>query len=562
MKPHPRRARVGGVGISRRGNRRTPTCLSEALESRILLSPLTWTAGVALPAPRGGAAAVDLGGTLLVLGGGTTTVNSFSEYLQAWRTATPLDLSRSFLGVAPVSGALLVYGGSTGHTPLPDALSYSPSNADLTQDASPMSTARAHLGSAGDGTYAYAIGGLGERNAPLASTERYNPANDSWSPIAPLPQALSGLSAINDGAGHLLTFGGAGANGAPMSVAYRYTIASNTWDALPPMPLAEHDGTALLGPNGKVYVIGGISASGVTATVQTFDLASGTWATETSLPYPVSSAAAATDSQGHLVVIGGFDATGAPLATVSLSQRLNAPDQAPVFTSALPAGTSVVVGNPFTYHVTADANPQATFALLSAPQGMTIDPLTGVIGFTPGPNDIGTQTVTVRATNFAGQADQTFSFAVEMPAPTNVSARGVGPHSIALSWSPPAGIPADGYYRIYERHFIHDPRGSGGSYYYTLIGDHITTTAVTISGFNPGTFHTFLVQAATPQGASSVRSAPAGAETYSATSDFAELLLIAQNYGQPGSWAQGDLNGDGTVDFNDLLLLAQSYGPI
>ena len=261
-------------------------------------------------------------------------------------------------------------------------------------------------------------------------------------------------------------------------------------------------------------------------------------------------------------MIGGFDSAGAPLTSVTLSQQLNAPDQAPVFTSALPAGTSVVVGNPFTYHVTADANPQATFSLVTAPQGMTLDPITGLISFTPGAADIGTQTVTVRATNFAGQTDQTFSFAVLIPAPTGVSARGVGPHSIALSWSPSSDILADGYYRIYERHFIHDPRGSGGSYVYALIAADVTATAVTISGLNPATVHTYLVQAATPQGAASVRSAPATAETYTATTYFAELLLIAQNYGRPGSFAQGDLNFDGTIDFADLLLLAQTYNGV
>ena len=42
--------------------------------------------------------------------------------------------------------------------------------------------------------------------------------------------------------------------------------------------------------------------------------------------------------------------------------------------------------------------------------------------------------------------------------------------------------------------------------------------------------------------------------------DFNYLLTLAQHYGQQGTFAAGDLNGDGQVNFNDLLILAQSYG--
>lgn len=42
--------------------------------------------------------------------------------------------------------------------------------------------------------------------------------------------------------------------------------------------------------------------------------------------------------------------------------------------------------------------------------------------------------------------------------------------------------------------------------------------------------------------------------------DFAYLLTIGQNFGRSGTFATGDLTGDGRVDFDDLLLAAQSYG--
>jgi hypothetical protein len=45
--------------------------------------------------------------------------------------------------------------------------------------------------------------------------------------------------------------------------------------------------------------------------------------------------------------------------------------------------------------------------------------------------------------------------------------------------------------------------------------------------------------------------------------DFADLLLVAQNYGLGGrTFTQGNVNysADGIVDFDDLLMLAQRYG--
>lgn len=41
--------------------------------------------------------------------------------------------------------------------------------------------------------------------------------------------------------------------------------------------------------------------------------------------------------------------------------------------------------------------------------------------------------------------------------------------------------------------------------------------------------------------------------------DFSYLLLLAQHYGQPATFAADDLNADGFANFDDLLLLAQNY---
>jgi hypothetical protein len=41
--------------------------------------------------------------------------------------------------------------------------------------------------------------------------------------------------------------------------------------------------------------------------------------------------------------------------------------------------------------------------------------------------------------------------------------------------------------------------------------------------------------------------------------NFADLVNLAQHYGQPGDWSQGDFTYDGVVNFADLIKLAQNY---
>jgi hypothetical protein len=50
-------------------------------------------------------------------------------------------------------------------------------------------------------------------------------------------------------------------------------------------------------------------------------------------------------------------------------------------------------------------------------------------------------------------------------------------------------------------------------------------------------------------------------ETDAATVNFADLVFLAQRYGQAGDdWLTGDFTGDGVTNFNDLVRLAQHYG--
>jgi uncharacterized repeat protein (TIGR02543 family) len=82
-------------------------------------------------------------------------------------------------------------------------------------------------------------------------------------------------------------------------------------------------------------------------------------------------------------------------------------DEIPVISSI--SEQWLLVGVPFTYDVDASGDPATTYSLTSAPNGMVIDSVTGVISWTPSAAQEGSRSVTVRATNSAGSADARFT---------------------------------------------------------------------------------------------------------------------------------------------------------
>ena len=42
--------------------------------------------------------------------------------------------------------------------------------------------------------------------------------------------------------------------------------------------------------------------------------------------------------------------------------------------------------------------------------------------------------------------------------------------------------------------------------------------------------------------------------------NFADFLVLSENFGQDGAWREGDFDGDGTVGFPDFLALAENFG--
>jgi N-acetylneuraminic acid mutarotase len=479
----------------------------EALESRDLPAPLIWLSGVSLPYARAAADAISLQGSNLFVLGGTVSGSSSTSVvnLNPSGTATSwashsgdfgLPDPRTSLGVGTLpNGHILVFGGTgdAGSSVLDYDL-----GAGNPVSKQAMSTARSQLAYATDSNHPYAIGGRGGSGTVLASVERYDYSSNTWTTLSPLPLGHYAFTAVSDGNGHIYTFGG-GTTTAASSVSadvYQYTIATDTWTAVAPMTVATRESTAVFGPNGKIYVVGGSDGSSTIATVQVYDPASNTWTTDTNLAVAVRDAAAAIDSLGRLDVIGGYDATGAPVANNYKTQRLNIPDAVPAITSS-PVTTAPVLGS-YVYQVTATGNPDPSFALTTAPDGMTMDSVTGRITWSPALGQLNTTyPVTVQASNSLGQATQTYNVTVRdttpPSTPTNVQVTDIQPTSATLTWNPSTDDVAVAGYNVYQAVWHGYPHG-GGYWTYGLRAT-ATGTTVTVGGLNPLNTYTFTVTA-------------------------------------------------------------------
>ncbi|MCP5443670.1 MAG: putative Ig domain-containing protein [Chromatiaceae bacterium] len=101
--------------------------------------------------------------------------------------------------------------------------------------------------------------------------------------------------------------------------------------------------------------------------------------------------------------------------TQSFTVKVDDVNEAPSITST--PVTEATQGQPYSYDVEAtdpDAGDTLTFSLVTAPVGMTIDPASGLIGWTPSNAQVGDNAVTVKVTDSGGLSDtQSFTVTVD-----------------------------------------------------------------------------------------------------------------------------------------------------
>ena len=288
----------------------------------------------------------------------------------------------------------------------------------------------------------YSIGGAmgAGTTAGTASVERYSATTNSWTTLAPLPQARIGATATYDGHGHIIVIGGIDPTTSAATVSvFSYDIATNLWSQLADAPIGTQTGrVAQLGADNLIYVIGGAG----TTQVFVYDSAADAWFSGPVLGISRATPAVALGNDGFIYVMGGDNAANGNngLATTETFDTGSA--VAPQIVSFLGfGGATVQVGNLFSYKAIALGNPRPAFSLAAAPAGMTINAATGVLAWVPVANQVGNQTVTVRATSTAGIAEQTFAITVTpIPLPPGDTTPPTAPASITIVHRTPTTV--------------------------------------------------------------------------------------------------------------------------
>ena len=414
-------------------------------------NPQVWSAAPGLPGSRRLAVGLNQSGTLLCLGGlplkgGRDIVNALAPgaaaFLEVQRLPNPTiglgagidSLNRVivFGGIEPganaanTNGFVYTTGGGAGAAIATKSFAVH----DFAFATDHLHRLYSIAGATGAGTA-----------AGSANVERYDAATNSWTTLAPLPEARVSALGTYDGHGHVVAIGGIEpVSGLPKTTVFSYDIAANTWSQLSALPIGSSAGcTAALGADGLVYVIGGTNS----ATVLVFDTVADAWYAGPPMSTARGNPAVALGNDGFLYAMGGDNAANGNngLATTEKidTNILLTPQiiSGPGF-----PGTTVPIGTLFSYKVIALGNPRPTFSLISGPTGMTINSVSGLLTFTPAANQVGNSTVVVRATSAQGIAEQTFTVTVPPPpgdvtpptAPASITLVFRNSNSVTLTW--------------------------------------------------------------------------------------------------------------------------------
>ena len=230
-----------------------------------------WTTKTPMPTARFAHSTSVVDGKIYVIGGvsaaytsGLSIVEEYDPVTDNWTTKTPMPTARFAHSTSVVDGKIYVIGGTASssfwagfrrtvevYDPLTDTWT---SKAD-------MPTARIFFSTSVVDGKIYAIGGVLVTKAGLSTVEVYDPATDTWTTKTPMPTARHAhASAVVDG--KIYVIGGGPEGGADhtgpdaLSVVEAYDPATDTWTTKADLP----EPRGLLSANavgGKIYAIGG-----------------------------------------------------------------------------------------------------------------------------------------------------------------------------------------------------------------------------------------------------------------------------------------------------------------
>ncbi|GAA4347184.1 hypothetical protein GCM10023185_02070 [Hymenobacter saemangeumensis] len=187
----------------------------------------------------------------------------------------------------------------------------------------------------------YVLNGVTAAGAPVPDLQTVSTQSGSFgsSFANPSPASSAGVAVWN---GLIYSYGGQLASGTYTDQLRAYNPTSNTWTTLAPMPEAKSAFGAAV--NGKIYTFGGFNGVQNSARVDAYDISSGQWQAQGLLPTTVSSQAVAV--QGEWVWLVGDFTNQSYLAAYNVRTR-----QLRTFTSNLPPrrNAAAAVRNNFLY---------------------------------------------------------------------------------------------------------------------------------------------------------------------------------------------------------------------
>ena len=151
-----------------------------------------WSSAAPLPAPRGGHAAVLLGGKIHVIGGGNSqsTLADHSEYdpvSNSWVDRAPLSRSKGSPAAVAFDGKLYSIGGRSGPGDFGDVEIYDPSTDRWS--AGPSIEPRGTAGAAGYCGHIFVFGGESQaQKSTLAEVLRFDAKRGVWDQAQPMPE--------------------------------------------------------------------------------------------------------------------------------------------------------------------------------------------------------------------------------------------------------------------------------------------------------------------------------------------------------------------------------------
>jgi len=150
----------------------------------------------------------------------------------------------------------------------------------------------------------YAIGGFPGRSARgIRTNERYDPATNSWTGVAPMPTGRRmPVTGVVDGKCYVIG-GRIDDTGTPLDDVEAYDPEKNSWTTHAPMPTPRYAHAAAV-VDGIIYVFGGTNGGRIFQVVEAFNPATNSWTTRT----PMSAARAlhgAATANGKIYVMGG-----------------------------------------------------------------------------------------------------------------------------------------------------------------------------------------------------------------------------------------------------------------